>query len=156
MFPSGRQREAWECIARNTANLWNNSAGFPFFHSTDAMTMYPYISVVAAGVPETRWRLGQFSFSRSVFDRERLAMEMNGQRFYAADRSISTSVVIPWWSFCAVGSILPLIAMRRMAKARKRRRRERGGLCIKCGYDLRATRDKCPECGTIPQTSTTA
>ena len=64
----------------------------------------------------------------------------------------SDHVFFPMWFVAVMCAILPpvwLVARRRW----KRRARWRRGLCVACGYDLRASQDRCPECGkSIPAT----
>jgi len=55
-------------------------------------------------------------------------------------------LVLPYWVFCAVLSLLPFrVALRYMRSSR----RARLGCCARCGYDLRASGPRCPECGHV-------
>jgi predicted amidophosphoribosyltransferase len=48
---------------------------------------------------------------------------------------------VPHWLAVAVMSVLPVLAIG------ARRRRRDPSICATCGYDLRATPQRCPECG---------
>ncbi len=53
--------------------------------------------------------------------------------------------ILPLWmvtgSFAAMACYLYFLPLQR------RRKRKKLGLCLKCGYDLRGSKDRCPECG---------
>jgi hypothetical protein len=51
-----------------------------------------------------------------------------------------------YWVPCLVGSVLPVWRLARLPHRRAARRRARGE-CVGCGYDLRGSADRCPECG---------
>ena len=57
-------------------------------------------------------------------------------------------VSIPLWMFPAALGAYPVLSLGwEAARALTRNRRKMAGSCRRCGYDLRATPDRCPECG---------
>ena len=57
-------------------------------------------------------------------------------------------VVVPLWAVAAPLAVLPVV---RAWRWRRRRAQRAAGLCLRCGYDLRATPGQCPECGAVSQ-----
>jgi len=57
----------------------------------------------------------------------------------------TTQVAVAYWLIVIVTMILPAIWVVRHRRGPK----STPGVCSGCGYDLRATHDRCPECGTL-------
>jgi hypothetical protein len=60
-------------------------------------------------------------------------------------QSESLKVRCPYWCALLISLMLPATALFRYLLAR---RKAKLGYCSECGYDLRGTPDRCPECGT--------
>jgi hypothetical protein len=56
------------------------------------------------------------------------------------------ALTVPYVVLAAATAVLPVGWVMRVARSR---RRIRHGLCRACGYDLRFSAERCPECGTM-------
>jgi hypothetical protein len=92
----------------------------------------------------TKWRLGL------GWEKHRFGKVVN---FYspgpigASFNLDYTTVAIPYWLLLLPTLVAPWMIVRQRWT---RLRREELGLCLQCGYDLRETPERCPECGAIP------
>jgi hypothetical protein len=69
-----------------------------------------------------------------------------------ADRLNVPAYAVSFWHICAFFAVLPAFQLTRWLLRRLRRsRRQRGGMCVACGFDLRVTPDRCPECGHVAE-----
>jgi hypothetical protein len=61
-------------------------------------------------------------------------------------------IIAPYWSILVLTAPLLWAIVMLDARVRRRARRDARGECIRCGYDLRATAHRCPECGlSVPE-----
>lgn len=66
---------------------------------------------------------------------------------YRSTEGYSWGLAFPFWMVHLL--TLPLLAIwfKRNIRHQKRNARRGEGLCLACGYDLRGSEDRCPECG---------
>jgi hypothetical protein len=90
---------------------------------------HPVVTVRTVGVT---WQYGGIGFG------------VSGAKATNASRQ-GKNVFVPHWAVLMLASVLPIawLVRRRFSPAPP-------GHCITCGYDLRATPDRCPECGAVP------
>ena len=98
------------------------------------------------------WRWGGYQGCRTVWI-------PTGSRYYPWEYYPSDSLaVFQYWPGIAWMVVIPLwfptmlflsisIPMTRLYRRRSRRKRKKLGLCLECGYDLRGSKERCPECG---------
>lgn len=100
------------------------------------------------------------SFRTDIYEKLRGSDQMTipFTRKYASSGPFSkvlSAVALPlmpvWMPFAADVTFYGLLTYGAVSawRAMKRRRRQRRGLCAECGYDLRASPNRCPECGTM-------
>jgi hypothetical protein len=67
-------------------------------------------------------------------------------------KSCLVNVFVPYWMLLLPLLILPALKLRAAMRNQQSRGRTRRGLCGHCGYDLRGSHDRCPECGALTAT----
>ena len=123
--------------------MYGINAGFNYVRGPAAMDMNDYCRAWAPHATCATFFSGAgFFLGRNGWDRK--VARWTGQVPICEDVARGLVIGIPYW-FVAMLSLLPFALRVRQHLAT---RLLRPGFCVRCGYDLRATPERCPECGT--------
>jgi hypothetical protein len=118
-------------------DLWSGS--LPSSLATTSGTLTIGFTMLVPAVPDAEpWKLSQWLgiYAYSSGDTQPLSM----MRSYV--------LILPYWLIVAVLAIATLLAVLSSIRARRRNLFWTQGHCQTCGYDLRESPERCPECGT--------
>jgi hypothetical protein len=73
-----------------------------------------------------------------------------GGSFPGRPGSSGIQLIVPLWCLLLAFALIASPGVWSWNRRRRNRRRRIAHRCTACGYDLRATPERCPECGTIP------
>lgn len=142
-FGFGRNRNLFDGLSVFTSppsSVMKRERRYPRPHRFHWNSSAAYENFAWGNQPGEQWRRGAFSYAEWTANGS--SSEPNLDLYNAGDRYRRWTW--PTWLLPVLALPLPIFwAMRRML----RRRRPQDGLCPLCGYDLRASKEVCPECG---------
>ena len=115
------------------------NAPIEYFHSPSAPTVSGFHSHPRSFDPYAEWGATLHELIPKVF-------EFNWKCFTFGRNRGAVALAVPTWVVVLITLIFPLRDVLRMVTVHRRRAK---GLCALCGYDLRHSVDRCPECGTV-------